>query len=72
MDNIEGEETMYRSCDTVCKAITLSDDTHMLYPTEFLNSLIIPGIPNYDKVGLPMILLSNNNQSVGLCNGSHG
>ena len=72
MGKIEGEETIYQSCNTVCKAITLSDDTHMLYPTEFLNSLIIPGIQIYDlklKVGLPVMLLSNNNQSDGLCNG---
>lgn len=69
MDKIEGEETLYLSCDTVCKAITLSADTHRLYPTEFLNSLKFPGIPNYElklKVGLPVMLLHNINQSVGL------
>ena len=71
VDKIEGEETLYLSCDTVCKVITLSDDTHRLYPTELLNSLKFPRITNYElklKVGLPVMLLSNNNQSDGLCN----
>jgi ATP-dependent exoDNAse (exonuclease V) alpha subunit len=45
----------------------------MHYPTEFLNTLNHPGIPDHWlklKVGLPMMLLSNINQSAGLCNGT--
>ena len=44
-----------------------------MYPTEFLNSLKFPGIPNHElrlKVGLPVMLLRNINQSAGLCNGT--
>lgn len=43
----------------------------MLYPTELLNSLPFPGILNHElelKVGIPMMLLHNINQSDGLCN----
>jgi len=56
----------------VCKASTSSSMEHM-YPTEFLNSLKFPGIPNHElrlKVGLPVMLLRNINQSAGLCNGT--
>ena len=44
-----------------------------MYPTEFLNSLKCPGIPDHEirlKVGLPVMLLRNINQSEGLCNGT--
>ena len=42
-------------------------------PTEFLNNMTIPKIPNHElklKVGLPMMLLRNINQAAGLCNGT--
>ena len=73
MDQLEGEEKTYLSCDTVCKATTLNGETDRLYSTEFLNSLPFPGIPNHElklKVGLPVMLLRNINQSAGLCNGT--
>ena len=44
-----------------------------LYPTEFLNSLKCPGIPDPEirlKVGLSVMLLRNINQSEGLSNGT--
>jgi ATP-dependent DNA helicase PIF1 len=47
----------YKSIDTVC------DSTETVkYPTEFLNSLDLPGMPLYKlqlKVGSPVILLRN-------------
>ena len=73
MDQIQGEEKTYLSCDTVCKATTFNAETELLYPTEFLNSLPFPGIPNHElklKVGIPVMLLRYINQSVGLCNGT--
>jgi ATP-dependent DNA helicase PIF1 len=73
MDFLEGEETIYRSCDTVCKAATSNDDTDMMYGKEFLNDLKFPGIPNHElrlKIGLPVMLMRNINQSEGLCNGT--
>jgi ATP-dependent DNA helicase PIF1 len=73
MGQLEGEDKIYRSCDSVCKAVTLSEDVDMLYSKEFLNSLKFPGIPNHElklKIGLPVMLMRNLNQSAGLCNGT--
>jgi len=44
-----------------------------LYPVEFLNILQFSGIANHElelKVGVPILLLRNFNQSIGLCNGT--
>jgi ATP-dependent DNA helicase PIF1 len=44
-----------------------------LYPVEFLNTLQFGGIANHKlelKVGVPILLLRNFNQSIGLCNGT--
>jgi ATP-dependent DNA helicase PIF1 len=44
-----------------------------LYPVEFLNTLQFNGIANHKlklKVGVPILLLRNLNQSIGLCNGT--
>ncbi len=44
-----------------------------LYPMEFLNTLRFSDITNHKlelKVGLPILLLRNLNQLIGLCNGT--
>jgi len=44
-----------------------------LYPVEFFNILQFSGIANHKlelKVGVPILLLRNLNQSIGLCNGT--
>jgi len=44
-----------------------------LYPVEFLNTLRFSSIANHElqlKVGVPILLLRNLNQSIGLCNGT--
>jgi ATP-dependent DNA helicase PIF1 len=44
-----------------------------LYPVEFLNILRFSDITNHElqlKVGVPILLLRNLNQSIGLCNGT--
>ena len=44
-----------------------------LNSSEFLNSLTFSGIPDHElrlKVGLPIMLMRNINQSAGLCNGT--
>jgi ATP-dependent DNA helicase PIF1 len=44
-----------------------------LYSVEFLNILQFSGITNHKlklKVGVPILLLHNLNQSIGLCNGT--
>jgi len=44
-----------------------------LYPVEFLDTLRFSGIANHElelKVGVPILLLRNLNQSIRLCNGT--
>jgi hypothetical protein len=44
-----------------------------LYSVEFMNTLQFSGITNHKlklKVGVPILLLRNLNQSIGLCNGT--
>ncbi|XP_059167109.1 uncharacterized protein LOC131949308 [Physella acuta] len=64
---IPGEETTYKSIDTV-----INQDEVVSYPTEFLNSLDLPGMPPHIlslKLGAPIILLRNINPP-RLCNGT--
>jgi ATP-dependent DNA helicase PIF1 len=73
MTQIQGEEVIYRSLDTVCKTTTSNSRVENMCPTEFLNNLKFPGIPDHQlklKVGLPVMLLRNINQAAGLCNGT--
>ncbi|GFW30504.1 ATP-dependent DNA helicase PIF1 [Trichonephila clavipes] len=64
---IPSETTTYKSIDTV-----ENQDEVVNYPTEFLNSLDLPGMPPHVltlKIGVPIILLRNINPS-RLCNGT--
>ncbi|KAL4626735.1 hypothetical protein ACB092_05G119100 [Castanea dentata] len=73
IDLINAEEETYLSADSLCKASSNILDQDVMYPIEFLNSLKFPGIPNHKlrlKVGLPIMLLRNLNQSNGLSNGT--
>jgi hypothetical protein len=56
--------------DKVYEMIQILDN---MYPMEFLNTLKFLGIPDHElklKIGLPVILLRNINQGVGLCIGT--
>ena len=67
------EDRIYLSADTVSKTSPNALDQDVLYPVEFLNCLKFPGIPNHAlhlKVGIPIMLLRNLNQTKGLCNGT--
>jgi ATP-dependent DNA helicase PIF1 len=69
MKKLQSEEVIYLSSDFVC--ITSTNGLDSMYPMEFLNTLKFPRIPDHElklKVGLPVMLLRNINQSVGLCN----
>ncbi|XP_023905994.1 uncharacterized protein LOC112017774 [Quercus suber] len=73
IDLINVDEETYLSVDSICKASTNILDQDVMYPTELLNSLKYPSIPNHKlrlKVGLPIMLLQNLNQGAGLCNGT--
>jgi ATP-dependent DNA helicase PIF1 len=70
LDCMPGEETVYKSVDTVGSQEP-SDD--LAYPEEFLNSLIPTGMPPHElklKVGAAIMLLQNLMPSWGLCNGT--
>jgi hypothetical protein len=54
-------------------SVTTGVSMDSLYPVEFLNTLQFSDIANHElelKVGMPILLLRNLNQSIGLCNGT--
>ncbi|XP_067645269.1 ATP-dependent DNA helicase pif1-like [Eurosta solidaginis] len=59
LDQIPGDIVAYKSMDTITDQVDVVN-----YPTEFLNSLDLPGVPPYNlrlKIGAPIILLRNIN-----------
>jgi ATP-dependent DNA helicase PIF1 len=73
LDLIPGEEVVYLSYDSPCSSdsnVDMPDDVHT---PEFLNTIISSGLPNHKlklKIGAPVMLMRNMNQSLGLCNGT--
>ncbi|KAI3515541.1 hypothetical protein L1887_14440 [Cichorium endivia] len=67
IERFSGDQMVYYSFDEA------EDDTNNLYPVEFLNSLIVSGLPPHYlrlKVGCPIMLLRNIDPFNGLCNGT--
>ncbi|KAM3237639.1 ATP-dependent DNA helicase PIF1-like [Capsicum chacoense] len=68
-----GQEKSYLSSDTVCMSDHSFTSLGHVHTPEFLNSIKSSGIPNHSitfKVGVPVMLLRNIDQSAGLCNGT--
>jgi hypothetical protein len=66
---IPGHEKVYLSSDSLVETSKGHGNSNLLYPIEFLNSLQFKGIPPHKlvlKVGSPVMLLRNLNQSAGL------
>ncbi|CAN1240791.1 ATP-dependent DNA helicase PIF1 [Linum perenne] len=73
LDQFPGEEMCYYSSDTIQSDRVQASALEPEFPTEFLNSLDIGNFPAHElklKVGVPVILLRNLDQTAGLCNGT--
>ena len=70
---VPGEGKEYYSADSISKCFDACNDADILYPIEYLNSLNANNFPQHKltlKKGVPIMLLRNINQSIGLCNGT--
>ncbi|XP_058774276.1 uncharacterized protein LOC131648518 [Vicia villosa] len=73
LDMIPGDEKIFLSSDSVDQMDTDACDSFDALTTEFLNTLTASGLPQHNirlKVGTPIMLLRNIDQSEGLCNGT--
>nr|GEV31895.1 hypothetical protein [Tanacetum cinerariifolium] len=74
LDLIPSKEKVYYSSDSICESEGLDDNfNESLYSPNVSNGLKLSGIPNHRlalKVGAPVMLLRNIDQSAGLCNGT--
>ncbi|KAM0918645.1 hypothetical protein ACQ4PT_008729 [Festuca glaucescens] len=71
-ERVPGCARRYLSSDSISKSTDHAFDAELLYPPEFLHSVTINNFPHHElnlKVGVPVMLLRNINQSLGLCNG---
>nr|CAD1830078.1 unnamed protein product [Ananas comosus var. bracteatus] len=70
---LQNEERVYLSSDSICRSSTNVEEIDALYPVDLLNSSKFNGIPHHElklKIGAPIMLLRNINQTLGLCNGT--
>jgi len=70
LDQMNGTTATYSSVDVALDAAGGPDYS---FPTEYLNTINLSGMPNHDltlKVGCPIILLRSLNPFNGLCNGT--
>ncbi|KAM0931002.1 hypothetical protein ACQ4PT_000606 [Festuca glaucescens] len=71
-NRVPGCSRKYLSCDSISKSTDHVAEADLLYPPEFLHYVTINNFPHHEidlKVGVPVMLLRNINQSLGLCNG---
>ena len=70
---IPGDEKDYLSSDSLCKTGSHTPEDESVYTSDYLNNIRCSGIPNHQlklKIGVPIMLLRNIDQSLGLCNGT--
>lgn len=68
-----GNSKSFFSYDAISKTTDHVGDADLLFPPEVLHSISINNFPDHEivlKVGVPVMLLRNMNQSLGLCNGT--
>jgi len=78
LESLSEESHMYLSVNSLTPtkegaSVATGVSMDSLYLVEFLNTLQFNGIANHElelKVGVPILLLRNLNQSIGLCNGT--
>ncbi|XP_058771592.1 uncharacterized protein LOC131644971 [Vicia villosa] len=73
LDLIPGEEKEYLSYDSIDRTDTSYTKAYEVLTPEFLSKLRTSGLPNHRiklKVGTPIMLMRNLDQSDGLCNGT--
>ncbi|XP_048436631.1 ATP-dependent DNA helicase pif1-like [Pyrus x bretschneideri] len=66
------EQHVFLSYDSLCSSNGNVENLEASYPVEFLNKLDFNGLPAHNltlKIGMPIMLLQNLNQTFGLCNG---
>uniref|UniRef100_A0A1S4BHJ9 ATP-dependent DNA helicase n=1 Tax=Nicotiana tabacum TaxID=4097 RepID=A0A1S4BHJ9_TOBAC len=66
-------EKSYLSSDTICSSDQTYSALEHVHTPEFLNTIKCSGVPNHTvtlKVGVPVMLLRNIDQSTRLCNGT--
>ncbi len=70
LDLIDGEKTVYTSADEIQKD---EYNENEIYPQEFINTVTPNGMPPHLlnlKINCVVILLTNLNHQIGLCNGT--
>ncbi|MCH79515.1 helicase-like protein, partial [Trifolium medium] len=70
---LPGEEVEYLSADSLDQSEVNANNFYDVLTPEFLNSLRTSGLPNHRiklKIGTPIMLMRNIDQSEGLCNGT--
>lgn len=69
---VGGYMQTYFCVDSISPMSNTTEEHHLLYPSKILNTLKLSGLSNHElclKVGVPIMLLRNRNQNLGLRNG---